>query len=101
VLGTAANGLYRRPHVAVFRKQVPASSTELIRVDAAALVDALAATVGDIEQSTSPCKIAIAPDDTMRAAVVERFLGIQRCVYAAENDNGTAFAGRTSEGIAT
>ena len=92
--------MHRRPHIAILRKQVPARGFELVRLDASAFVDVLKRAAGVIHQGMSPREVAIAFDDGMRSAQVERFLRVQSRMNAAEDDAGPAFPQRPPQFVA-
>ena len=80
VLGAAADGLDRRPHVAVGRQQVPPRLQELSGLDAAAFVDALLGAGEAIVDDAPPHPVAVSLHHRMRAAELVRLVRVERGV---------------------
>src|SRR5207237_2683782 len=100
VLGTAANGLDGRPHVAVAGQQVPARRLELLGSDPAALIHALRGAAAEIGERAAPGHVTISAYHRAGRAILERLFGIQRGVDAAKNDVRSTFAGEPASGAA-
>src|SRR5206468_1955238 len=92
MLGAAAYGLHRGPHVLVFRKQIPTRGLELRGVDAPAIVCPLWCAFGAIIKYRFPCKIAIPFDDGVRAPEFECFVRVKRRVNASKDHPGSTLA---------
>src|SRR5579872_1908232 len=97
MLGTAPHRLYRSPHVALARHQVPARGQKLRGLDAAPFVDRLWNTIAAIGQDSGPHYVPVAFDHSVRAAEFMGFRRVQGGVNAAEYDVSAAFPGYFSD----
>src|SRR5205085_4511700 len=77
MLRAAAHGLDRRPHVAVFRKQIPTRRNEILAADATTLVDSGGTTSKAVAHDLRPDQIAIAAHHRICPAEI-RGLGRQQ-----------------------
>ena len=96
VLGAAADGLHRSPHVAFGRHQIPARRLELVGRDAAAVVFELRGSLHAVGQSYGPHRVAIALYYRVRSAEFVSFVGIERRMNAAEDNPCSALASDAS-----
>ncbi len=85
MLRAAADGLDRAPHVAPLRQELPARGNEAVGIDPAGLVDPLQRTARRIVEHERPDDVAVPFDDGVCAAQIERLVGVQRGVDAAED----------------
>src|SRR5437773_801769 len=97
MLGTAPHRLYRRPHVAVGRQQLPSAGVKGTTLDLAALVQGLRTSRHAIAQHRRPDVIAVAADDGVALPVLARLLGIQRRVNATVHDVRATLAGTPAD----
>ena len=100
MLGAAADGLHRAPHVAALGEQIPPRRDELVGVDPARLVDRLQRSVNRIFQDDRPDLVAVALDDGVGAAETLCFFGIERGVNAAVDDHRPLGSHRRADFIA-
>ena len=91
MLGAAADGLHRSPHVTVALHQVPARRQESVAGDASAVIDRLRDAAGAVFQHGGPYDIAIPLNHRVCAAEFLRLVGIKRGVDAAEYHPCSAF----------
>ena len=73
MLRTAANGLHRRPHVPIFREQIPPRRHEVVAADAAAVVGGRGSSIDAVADDVPPDEIAVAAHDRVSAAVFSGF----------------------------
>ena len=101
MLRAAADGLHRRPHVAVLGQQIPARLEHRLRLRRDRLRRCVCGCAGEhAVDDDRPDAVAVALDDRVRAAELERFFGIQRGVDAAVNDLRAALARQPSDLVA-
>ena len=85
MLRASANGLDGGPHVAVGRHQIPAGGQELVGFDASAVIELAGISEDAIVQRLGPDDVAIAFDDGMSAAQLDRFVWVEGGMDSAEN----------------
>ena len=97
MLGAAAHGLHRGPHVTVARHQVPTRRHKFIRFNSATGIHRFEIALDVVRQGTGPDHIAIALYHGVRSAQFRRFLRIERRVNSAENDSRALCASRVAD----
>ena len=99
VLGAAANGLHGGPHIFCGIHQVPAGGEEFAAFNAAAFVDFFGRAGDASGDDFGPGKIAVAFDDGVGLAALERFFRKQRGVNAAIDDPCAAGASHAADRV--
>ncbi len=99
VLGAAANGLHRGPHIFARVHQVPARGEEFAAFDAAAFVDFFGLAGETIGDNLAPGKIAVAFDDGVGFAAFESLFRKQRGVNSAIDHPGAAAASHAADRV--
>src|SRR5208337_4949878 len=97
MLGAAADGLHRGPHVTLARHQIPSRRHEVLGFNPATLVQRLEIAIGMISQDHRPGQVAVTFHYSVRAAQIRRFLRIKRGVNSAENNGGSTPASRVAD----
>lgn len=87
MLGASAHRLYRAPHVAALRQQIPPRRHEAIGVDSSPLVGSLEGPAHRVIKNDRPDGVAVAPNHRVRRAEFLRLPRIERRVDAAEHDD--------------
>ena len=99
MLGAAANGLHRGPHVFLGIHQVPARGQEFAAFDAAAGIDSFGLAGEAIGDDLAPGEIAVACDHGVRFAALECLFRKEGGVNAAVDDPGAAAARHAADRI--
>src|SRR5260370_15427117 len=86
MLRTAADGLHRRPHIAIGRQQVPSRRLELVCLDLSAGINSLRGALTAVLQHSSPGDISIACHHSIGTPVLNGFLWLEAAVDASKDD---------------
>src|SRR5438270_943606 len=97
MLGAAAYGLHRRPHVCVLGEKVPARRLERGSLDAASVIDEAGSAFQAVLDHTGPDLVAIALHNRVRPAELMSFLGKERGVDSTVDDAGAALTGKLAD----